>query len=59
MEYKCPVCGKLETGDFLEYTRHTEEHIVELIRQKNPRWTDKDGICRKCADYYRKQIKGE
>jgi hypothetical protein len=59
MQYRCLVCGREETTDFREYVKHTEGHIIEMIKQKHPAWIDKDGVCRKCAEYYRRQIKGE
>ncbi len=58
MEYKCPICGDKENNDIGEYIAHTEEHIMKAIKEKHPEWVEKDGVCRKCLDYYHDQIKG-
>ncbi|MFH1360792.1 MAG: hypothetical protein ABIJ41_07170 [Candidatus Omnitrophota bacterium] len=58
MEYQCDVCGKKVTGDSLMFIRHSEEHIADVIKKKHPEWDEKNGICLKCLDYYRKEIKG-
>lgn len=57
-EYHCSECGKKVEGDLLLYIQHTEEHIVDEIRKKNPDWVESDGFCKKCEDFYRDQIKG-
>lgn len=57
MSYKCAVCGT-EVDDLTKFTQHTETHIVDVIKKKHPDWVEKNGLCRKCLDYYRKQIKG-
>lgn len=38
---------------------HTEQHIIDQIKQEHPEWVEEDGICSPCAEYYRKQLKGE
>jgi len=32
---------------------HTEEHIMEVITRKHPDWVKKDGVCKRCHDYYK------
>ena len=59
MEYKCSVCGEQVEGDLLVYINHTEEHIMDEIKTKHPDWVEDDGLCKKCVDYYREQIKGD
>ena len=59
MDYKCSVCGDRVQGDLLLYINHTEEHIMEEIQAHHPDWVEKDGLCKKCVDYYRKQINGD
>lgn len=58
MEYQCSVCQESVEGDLISLKEHTEGHIVDVIKEKHPEWTDEDGICQKCLDYYRNQIKG-
>ncbi len=58
MKYKCDVCNDSVEGDLLVYIDHTEQHIIDEIKTKHPSWIEKDGVCRKCKDYYRDQLKG-
>ncbi len=57
--YKCPVCGRTCSNDLSKYIQHTETHIVDLIKQKHPEWAENSGICPKCLEYYRQQMKGD
>ncbi len=57
-QYHCSECGKQVDGDLLVYIKHTEDHIVDEVRKKNPDWAESDGICMKCEEFYRKQMKG-
>ncbi len=59
MEYKCSVCQEKVEGDLLLYINHTESHIIEHIKSKHPDWAEENGLCSKCEEYYRKQLKGE
>jgi len=36
---------------------HTEVHIVDEIKKTHPNWTEKNGICKKCYQYYKSQLK--
>ena len=56
MKDVCPTCGKNMKRDVAIVIPHTEEHIVEEIKKKNPKWAEKDGSCPKCYDYYKDQI---
>ncbi len=58
MSYKCSVCGKTVSADLSKFVQHTERHIVDLIKKQHPDWVEDNGVCRKCMDYYRKQMKG-
>ncbi|MCK5012632.1 MAG: hypothetical protein KAS66_02345, partial [Candidatus Omnitrophica bacterium] len=59
MEYKCSVCDEHVKDDLLVYINHTETHIMDEIRASHPDWAEKDGLCKKCIDYYRDQLKGK
>ena len=59
MGYKCAVCGDRVSDDLKTFVQHTEGHITDLIKLKHPDWVQKDGLCHKCLEYYKKQIKGE
>ena len=58
MEYICDLCGKNIKGDSLVFIDHSEQHIVDIIKSKHPEWIETDGICQKCFEYYRKQLRG-
>ena len=56
--YTCPVCQKQIERDLVRFLSHTDEHVIEVIKQKHPEWVESDGICHRCYDYYRKQLRG-
>jgi hypothetical protein len=58
MNYRCPVCGEEVCEDIHEYMDHTERHIIDIIKKDHPEWVEKDGLCRKCREYYEKELKG-
>ncbi|MCA9407538.1 MAG: hypothetical protein KC733_02525 [Candidatus Omnitrophica bacterium] len=59
MEYLCSLCGKTVQGDAVEFINHTETRIIDEIKANHPEWEEKDGVCRKCVEYFRRQLKGE
>ena len=56
MDYVCPVCNKLMERNLLDIITHTDKHIVDVIKKLHPEWVEADGICKKCFEYYKKQI---
>ena len=38
MDYVCPVCGEVVTGQLTVYIRHTEGHIIDIVKQDHPEW---------------------
>lgn len=59
MVYTCSACGEKVKGDVLVYINHTEQHIIDEIKAKHPEWVEEDGICQRCVDYFKGQIKGD
>jgi len=59
MVYKCSVCHQEVEDDLMVYINHTEAHIMNEIRANHPDWVEKNGLCRKCVDYYKQQMKGD
>ena len=55
-EYICPTCGKKMPMDVSIIISHTEEDIIEVIKKKNPKWVEKDGVCRKCYTDFKNQL---
>lgn len=58
MDYKCTVCGDVVPDNLKDYIDHTENHIVDIIKEKHPDWVEESGICHKCHEYYKEQMKG-
>ncbi len=58
MDYRCAACNTVVSGDLLVYVDHTEKHIVDLLKHDHPQWVEKDGICKKCLEYYRAELHG-
>jgi hypothetical protein len=56
MDFICPTCGKHLPRDLKHIIPHTEEHIIDEIKKKHPDWIEKNGMCSKCYDYYKKQL---
>lgn len=54
--FVCPVCNKEMPRDLSVIIPHTEEHIVEIIKAKHPDWAEGDGVCKRCYEYYKKQM---
>ena len=57
MKYYCDICNEEIEGGAAAYINHTEAHIIEAIKSENPNWVEKNGVCKKCIEYYRKQMK--
>ena len=58
MDYQCSACGQVVKGDLLVYVDHTEKHIVDLLKHDHPDWVETNGVCQKCIDYYKAELKG-
>jgi len=52
----CPLCS--DTVDKLLFRFHieSEKNVIEQIKQHNPLWTENDGACSRCVDYYHTEI---
>ena len=48
----CPLCN--DTVDKLYYRFHidSERKVLDRIKTNNPSWTENDGVCSRCVDYY-------
>jgi len=56
MDFICPTCKKSIPRELGVIILHTEEHIVEAIKKSHPKWIEKDGLCKKCYDFYKGQF---
>ena len=52
----CPLCS--DTVDKLYYRYHieSEKKVLDKIRDNNPAWSQNDGICSRCVDYYQTAV---
>jgi serine protease AprX len=52
----CPLCG--DAVDKLLYRYHidNEKVVVDKIKEHNPDWTENDGVCSRCVDYYHTEV---
>lgn len=52
----CPLCH--DAVDKLLYRIHVESErkVIGLIKEHNPEWTETDGICSRCVDYYHTEV---
>ncbi|MGE5107793.1 MAG: S8 family serine peptidase [Sphingobacteriales bacterium] len=52
----CPLCG--DTVNKLLYRFHVENErvVLQKIKEHNPEWTENDGICSRCVDYYHTEL---
>ena len=58
-DFICPTCNKGMARDLSVVVPHTEEHIIDVIKEKHPDWIESDGICKKCYEYYKSQLHPE
>jgi len=57
MRYQCSVCHEEVAHDLLKYIDHTEAHIIDEIKSAHPEWKEKEGLCPKCIEYYKREMK--
>ncbi|MEP6596872.1 MAG: S8 family serine peptidase [Ginsengibacter sp.] len=52
----CPLCN--DTVDKLLYRFHydSERMVIEKIKQEFPQWTENDGVCLRCVDFFHSEI---
>jgi serine protease AprX len=52
----CPLCH--DRVDKLLYRYHlgNERQVMDRIKTHNPEWTENDGACGRCVDYYQTEI---
>ena len=56
MEFICPLCSKKLERELNVILNHQNEHVIDKIKEHHPGWSESDGVCRKCYEYYEKQI---
>lgn len=48
----CPLCHEAVSKLLYRYHIESEREVIEKIKLNNPEWTEQDGICGRCVDYY-------
>lgn len=56
--YTCPTCGEKMERDLSIFMEHTDRHIVDELKKKNPAWITPDGFCAKCLEHYKMARQG-
>jgi hypothetical protein len=59
MDFSCPICKQTIPYELKAVMSHQDEHVVEQIKKNHPDWAQDDGICRKCYDYYKSQVRSQ
>ena len=59
IDFICTTCEIKMERKLQAIVPHTEVHIVEAIKKGHPGWVEEGGICKKCYDYYKKQMRPE
>jgi serine protease AprX len=52
----CPLCNDPVEKLLYRYHIDNERQVIEKIRQSNPHWSEEDGICSRCVDYYHTEL---
>ena len=52
----CPLCGDKVDKLLFRYHIGNEKVVVEKIKLHNPEWTENDGACSRCVDYYHSEV---
>jgi serine protease AprX len=52
----CPLCNDQVAKLLFQYHLDSERHVIEQIRQRNPQWSEQDGFCSRCLDYYHTEL---
>jgi serine protease AprX len=52
----CPLCGDEVNKLLFRFHIENEKLVIEKIKEQNPGWSEHDGICSRCIDYYHTEI---
>lgn len=58
-DFICQTCDKTMSRDLSIIIPHTETHIIDVIKRKHPEWVGTDGICKRCYEYYKQQMRAK
>ncbi len=52
----CPLCGDLVEKLLYRYHIDNEKVVVARIKEEHPGWSENDGVCSRCVDYYHTEV---
>jgi len=52
----CPLCGDTVDKLLFRYHLDNEKVVLQKIKDHNPEWTEHDGLCSRCVDYYHSEV---
>ncbi|MEQ1677710.1 MAG: S8 family serine peptidase [Chitinophagaceae bacterium] len=52
----CPLCHDAVDKLLYKYHLGSERQVIERIKKHNPEWSEADGACSRCVDYYHTEI---
>lgn len=52
----CPLCNDPVDKLLFRFHIDSETAVIDRLRQAHPGWTENDGVCSRCIDYYHTEI---
>lgn len=52
----CPLCNDAVEKLLYRFHLDSERQVIEKIRGHNPGWSEEDGACSRCVDYYHTEL---
>lgn len=52
----CPLCGDKVDKLLFRYHIDNEKVVLQKIKDRNPEWSETDGVCSRCVDYYHTEV---
>lgn len=56
-EYTCQICDRVVDESAALTHVKAEEYLLSLIKKDHPEWSETEGTCPECINYYRDLIK--
>jgi len=53
---QCPLCNDAVDRLLFAFHYDSERNIIEQIKRLHPQWTENDGACSRCVDYYHTEL---
>lgn len=52
----CPLCNDKVDKLLYRYHLDDERQVIGRIKEQNPEWSERDGACSRCVDYYHTEL---